>query len=150
MSLVNFDESDPPYIIVSPSTTVDLPTTTNFFYFQNLVASQRITKTSNTRITFQESGVYEFNFSTKIGVNASLASYTISLQYGINGLWVTISSGLSFNFITVQDTRQSLILPVNANDYFELRSLISVPVAQNITHLCAGLTNSTSSIKRIH
>ena len=150
MSLVNFDESDPPYIIVSPSTTVDLPTTTNFFYFQNLVASQRITKTSNTRITFQESGVYEFNFSTRISVLASLSSYTISLQYGINGSWVTISSGSSVGFISSQETRQSLILSVNANDYFELRSLISVSVTQNITHLCANSASSTSSIKRIH
>jgi hypothetical protein len=150
MSLVNFDEVDPPYIIVSSSAPVDVATTTNFFYFQNLVASQRITKTSNTRITFQETGVYEFNFSTRLSVLASVASYTLSLQYGINGLWTTLSSGPSIGFISSQETRQSLILPVNANDYFELRSLISVSVSQNITHLCANNTNSTSSIKRIH
>lgn len=150
MALINFDETNPPYIVISSSAPVDLPTTTNFYNFQNLVSSQRITKSSNTRITFQESGVYEFNFSARMTINASTSSYSLSLQYAINGAWVTIASGSSTNFITNQEGRYSLIVSVNAGDYFELRSLISVAVSQNITHPCVGNTNSTATIKRIH
>lgn len=149
MALINFDETNPPYIVIS-GTVIDLPSTTSFFYFQNLVASQRITKTSNTRITFQESGVYEFNFSARISTNSGTASYTYSLQYGINGAWVAIASGGTANFITVSEGTYSLILAVNAGDYFELRNVVSVAVSQNITHASGGNTNSTATIKRIH
>jgi hypothetical protein len=150
MSLVNFDESNPPYIVISPSANVDLPISNNFFYFQNLVASQRITKTSNTRITFQESGVYEFNFGFRNIINTGWPAFTFSWQYGINGSWVTFASGSSASSISTPEGRNGFILSINANDYFELRSSVSVGVSQNSTYLCVGNTNATSTIKRIH
>lgn len=150
MALINFDETNPPYIVMSASSPVDVPTTTNFFYFQNLVASQRITKTSSTRTTFQESGIYEFNFSARLSVLASTEFFSYSLQYGINGAWVTMATGGGSNFATVAEGIFSLILPINAGDYFELRSVIGVSVSQNITHTSGGNANSTSTIKRIH
>jgi hypothetical protein len=63
---------------------------------------------------------------------------------------VTITSGSSTSFLTAQESRHSIIFAVNANDYLELRSVISVPVNQNVTRPSTGLANATSTIKRIH
>lgn len=152
MSLIDFDESKPPYIILQPNAVVDIPSTTNFFYFQNLVASDRITKTSDTRVTFQESGVYEISFALYVGANSSSVQfYSMSLQYGINGVWTTLDSCTSGNWIWVLESRNSLIVEVNRNDYLEFRHLTGATVTQNITFSSLTFQNRGSmSIKRIH
>jgi hypothetical protein len=152
MSLIDFDETKPPYIILHPTAVVDIPSTTNFFYFQNLVASDRITKTSDTRITFQEDGVYEVSFSCYIGVNStSVQFFSMSLQYGINGVWTTLESCTSGNFIWVVESRNSFIIDVNKNDYLELRHLAGAAMDQNITYSSLTFQNrGNMNIKRIH
>lgn len=152
MSLIDFDETKTPYIILQPTSIVDIPSTTNFFYFQNLVASDRITKTSDTRITFQEDGVYEVSFAFYMAANsASVQFFSMALQYGINGSWTTLESCTSGNFIWIVESRNSLIIDVNKNDYLEFRHLAGVPLNQNQTFASIIFQNrGNMNIKRIH
>ena len=152
MSLIDFDETKPPYIILQPTSIVDIPSTTNFFYFQNLVASDRITKTSDTRITFQEDGVYEISFAFYMAANSvSVQFFSMALQYGINGSWTTLESCTSGNFIWVVESRGSLIIDVNKNDYLEFRHLTGAAMDQNITFSSLTFQNRGNfNIKRIH
>jgi len=149
MSLIDFKEQSPPYMVISGTAVVDIPSTTNFFYFQSLKASNRITKTSDTRFTFQEDGVYEVNFSCRIAANSSSVQFfSMAIQYGINGVWTTLESCTSGNFIWVNYSRLSFIIEVNAGDYLELRSLMGASMDQNITYVSID-GFSTSSIKRL-
>jgi hypothetical protein len=149
MSLIDFKEQSPPYMVMSGTTPIDVASTANFLYFQSLKSSNRITKTSNTRITFEEDGVYEVSFSCRLAANpVSVQFYSMAIQYGINGAWTTLESCTSGNFIWVVYSRSSFIIEVNAGDYLELRSLMGAAMNQNITF--SGIEGSTtSSIKRL-
>ena len=149
MSLIDFKEQSPPYMVISGTNPVDIASTTNFLYFQNLKSSNRITKTSDTRITFDEDGVYEISFSCRLSANSvSVQFYSMAIQYGINGVWTTLDSCTSGGFIWIVSSRSSFIIEVNAGDYLELRSLMGAAMDQHITF--TGIRGPTTSlIKRL-
>lgn len=148
MALIDFKSPTQPYMVFTCAPAQDFGATlTAFFNLASTVtASSDIIKTSNTRLTFSVSGVYEFEF-TAYGIKNTSAAGTISHQYGINGSFVTFTT-TSAAGIAIVGGIHSLIFQVNAGDYFEMRQVLTGGTpSQNVTGL--GRYINSNYISRI-
>ena len=135
MALIDYKSTTQPFISFQSSQR-DVASLTSFYILANTVnASNNITITSPTRLTFPFSGVYEFEFMA-YGVKNTSAAGSISQQYGINGVFVEFSNSTSTGGISIVEGVHSLIFQVNSGDYFEMRQvLVGGTVSQNVTSL---------------
>jgi hypothetical protein len=147
MSLINFNDKIPPHLVSIGSANSSVASNNCLFNICNsILYSNKITRVSNSRISFQESGVYEFiaNITAFIDVPSSM---TASFQTGINGVFTTrsfSSAGTGFNLNFGGPFK--FCIEINNGDYFEMRALTSGAANQMVTTMSYTFINNTEQI----
>lgn len=136
MALITLIRNLPAYCVTRGAINTAASTSMLFFFANTLIDANNIVRTSASRLTFEEGGLYEVLIPLEVR-NPTAASATVF--YGINGVFTSLgtfspSSGVFGHF--------NLVIDMPKNGYLEF--IATSPVNMVSTLIGTGQGNVTS------